>query len=53
MTNPEKQSQTPELLATTKVTRLDSPPPELQKLPVAETAVASQAGVFDGASFVS
>jgi hypothetical protein len=53
MTNPLAQNLTPELPDTMEVTRPEWVPPQLDKLPIAETAAAGTGTIADGFDFSS
>lgn len=53
MTAPKTQNQTPELQSAHEVTRPEWTPPQLDKLPIADTAVAFVGNIPDGIDFSS
>lgn len=53
MSEAQSQNPTPELPTTSEVTRSKWVPPQLDKLPVADTAVTSVGNLPDGIDFSS
>jgi hypothetical protein len=53
MTNPEAQHPTPETPAKEEVNRTEWAPPQLEKLPITETAFSGTGSIPDGITFSS